>query len=148
LPAFSGYESNNRLTFPTGMMASEAKGLWVTEQLEFYKDKHFLLSDGSLDMTTNAIIITNIMVANGFELTGKYQVYKDDMHCFPCDYFCPLSSTRVLKLTENTYCIHHFAGSWKEQTLFQRIKLLTVKYLIGYKLSNFIVNQKRKLKKY
>jgi mannosyltransferase OCH1-like enzyme len=145
LPAFSGYESNQRLTFPTGMMASAPKGKWVTEQLAYYDDRHFLLPDGSLDMTTNAIIITNIMVANGFELTGKYQVYKDDMHCFPNDYFCPLTSTRVLKLTENSYCIHHFAGSWQNRSRLWYLKHFIYKNILGYPFVDWLVRLKRKI---
>ena len=31
LPAFSGYESNKFTNFPTGLMASAAGGVWVTE---------------------------------------------------------------------------------------------------------------------
>ena len=113
LPAFSGYESNKYNNFPTGLMASDKNGIWVKEQLDYYIDKHFFRADGTYDMTTNTQTISNIMISNGFKLDGKYKVYKNDMHCFPKDYFCPKTSTGVLKLTKNTYCIHHFAGSCK-----------------------------------
>lgn len=112
LPAFTGYEASLSNAPVTGLMASAAHGVWVTEQLEYYKGKHFVKEDGTLDMKTNTIIISEIMQKNGFLIDGKYGVYKDDMHIFPVDYFCPLTSTRVLKCTKNTYCIHHFAGSW------------------------------------
>lgn len=77
-------------------------------------------------------------------LLSKAQVYKDDMHIFPVDYFCPLTSTRVLKCTKNTYCIHHFAGSWQEKTRGQLVKGWIVEHIIGRKLTDKIVQLKRK----
>ncbi len=111
LPAFTGYEASSSMAPVTGLMASAANGVWVKEQLAYYDDKHFRRADGTLDLTPNTITISKIMTDNGFVIDGKYGVYKNDMHVFPVDYFCPLTSTRVLKLTSNTACIHHFAGS-------------------------------------
>lgn len=145
LTAFSGYESNKFSNFPTGLMASEAGGIWVKEQLDFYKNVHFKKPDGSLNLTTNTETISTIMKQNGFELTGEYQVYKNDMHCFPSEYFCPLSSTRVLRLTENTYCIHHFANSWKQKTTLQCIKEFIYYKILGAKLTDFLIRTKRRL---
>ena len=145
LPAFTGYEASMKNAPVTGLMASASHGVWVREQLAYYEGKHFVQSDGALDMTPNTITIANIMVAGGFTIDGKYQVYKGDMHVFPVDYFCPLTSTRVLKLTKNTYCIHHFAGSWVEKTRGQLVKEWIVTHIIGRKLTDKIVQLKRRL---
>lgn len=132
----------------TGLMASAAHGVWVTEQLAYYdNDRHFRLDDGTLDMTPNTITIADIMVKGGFVIDGKYGVYKDDMHVFPVDYFCPLTSTRVLKLTKNTYCIHHFAGSWVERTPWQKVKQFVAQKVLGTKLTDKLVQVKRKMLK-
>jgi len=147
LSAFSGYESNKNTTFPTGLMASAKGGIWVKEQLSYYDNKHFIKEDGTFDMTTNAQIITDIMVRNGFVLSGEYQVYKNDMHAFPKDYFCPKTSTGVLRLTSNTYCIHHFAGSWVKCTWKDKIKMFIFRRILGVKLTDFLIGIKRKLKK-
>ena len=130
----------------TGLMASAAHGVWVREQLAYYEGKHFVQPDGSLDMTTNTITIARIMQENGFVVNRKYGVYKDDMHVFPVDYFCPLTSTRVLKLTKNTYCIHHFAGSWNEKTRKQLIKEWMIDHILGRKLTDKIVQLKQRLR--
>ena len=145
LPAFSGYESNKYSNFPTGLMASAAGGVWVREQLDYYKDVHFINGDGTYNLTTNTETISGIMKKNGFELNGKYQVYKNDMHCFPSEYFCPMTSTRLLKITENTYCIHHFAGSWKQKTTLQPLKEFVFYKIFGAKLTDFLVRIKRKM---
>ena len=146
LPAFTGYEASMKNAPVTGLMASASHGVWVREQLAYYEGKHFVQPDGALDMTPNTITIANIMVAGGFTIDGKYQVYKGDMHVFPVDYFCPLTSTRVLKLTKNTYCIHHFAGSWVEKTRGQLVKEWIVTHIIGRKLTDKIVQVKRKIR--
>ncbi len=145
LPAFSGYESNQFSNFPTGLMASAPNGLWVKEQFAYYDNRHFLHPDGSLDMTTNTVTISNIMIANGFELNGKYQVYKEDMHCFPKDYFCPKTSTGVIKLTKNSYCIHHFAGSWRNRSFAQKLKLIFLRKIINPKITDKLILLKRSL---
>lgn len=147
LPAFTGYEASMANAPVTGLMASAAHGVWVTEQLAYYsQDRHFVKPDGTLDLTTNTVTIANIMEKGGFVINGKYQVYKDDMHIFPVDYFCPLTSTRVLKCTKNTYCIHHFAGSWKERTRGQVIKEWICNKVLGRTLTDKLVQLKRKLK--
>lgn len=144
LPAFSGYESNKNSNFPTGLMASSAGGIWVKEQLAYYSNRHFRNEDGTLDMTTNTVTISKIMQDNGFVLDGKYQVYKNDMHCFPSDYFCPLTSTRVLKITKNSYCIHHFAGSWHTPTTKSKIKNFIVRKILGTTLTDKLIRLKNK----
>ena len=60
LPAFSGFESDKEI--PTGIMASEKHGEWAQEMLTYYgDDRHFVLPDGTLDMTTNVAIIGGMM---------------------------------------------------------------------------------------
>ena len=145
LPAFSGYESNKYSSFPTGIMASEKEGIWVKEQLAYYQGIHFIKQDGTFDMTTNTYTISRIMAQNGFELNGKYQVYKNNMHAFPKDYFCPKTSTGVVKLTKNTYCIHHFAGSWYTPSRGIKIKNFIFKKILGVKLTHYLIQLKRRI---
>jgi hypothetical protein len=143
LPAFSGYESNKYSNFPTGLMASKKNGLWVTEQLSVYDNLSFIKSDGSYDLTTNTERISHIMIANGFQLNGDYQVYKNDMYCFPKDYFCPKTSSGLIKITKNTYCIHHFAGSWVEENFRQKFKRIFFNKILGPIITDKVVNLKR-----
>ena len=145
LPAFTGYEASLSNAPVTGLMASAPHGVWVTEQLAYYDGKHFVKEDGSLDMTTNTVIISTIMQQNGFVINGQYGVYKNDMHVFPVDYFCPLTSTRVLKCTKNTYCIHHFAGSWYETTRWENFKNYCRDHILGPALTQQLIAIKRKL---
>lgn len=114
LTAFAGYEGTKHHPVGTGIIASEKGGVWVREQLDYYSDElHFIKSDGSFDMTTNVVTVSKRMKLNGFIANEKYQVYKD-LHVFPTDFFCPYQTTGELLITENTYCNHHFSGSWND----------------------------------
>lgn len=139
LSAFTGYEGSKSQPPVTGIMASEPHGEWVREQLDSYQDAHFINGDGSLDMTTNTIRISRIMRDKGFVQDGTYRIYKD-LHVFPTDYFCPRQTTGEFFLTENTYCDHHFMGTWddnKNQGWLYRI--------IGQKNMTRLIKIKRRI---
>ena len=55
LSAFTGYEGSKHKPPVTGLMASEAGGQWVEEQLHAYDGLHFRRDDGILDTTTGAV---------------------------------------------------------------------------------------------
>ena len=125
LPGFTGYEGSKHKPPVTGTIASELGGEWVKEQLDTYQGLHFLKPDGSYDLTTNTVRISRIMQEGGFVQDGKKQVYKD-MHIFPVEYFCPRQTTGELLITDNTYCNHHFMGSWNNKE-----KGISLKRIIG-----------------
>lgn len=139
LSGFTGYEGSKYLPPVTGTMASEANGEWVKEQLDAYTEAHFLLPDGSYDLKTNTVRISEIMKANGFKQDGKKQVYKD-MHIFPVEYFCPRQTTGEVLITKDTYCDHHFMGSWSKKK-----KPSLLRTIIGHKNMVRIIKLKRKL---
>ena len=128
LGAFTGYEGSKHLPPVTGIMASEANGEWVTEQLEAYRDAHFLLPDGSYDITTNTQRISRIMQANGFVSDGRQRKYKD-LTVFPVDYFSPRQTTGEYLLTDNTYCDHLAVGSWCDSSKHRSME--TLRRIIG-----------------
>ena len=108
--AFSGFETDKNI--PTGIMASEKDQNLFKELLDEYTDAHFLKSDGTYDKTTNVMRITNTCLKYGFVSNNSFQTVKG-FTLFPKDYFCPKDLlTRQINLTENTYTIHHFDGSW------------------------------------
>ena len=111
LSGFIGFEGSKHSPIGTGTIASMPGGEWVMEQIAAYNGIHFILSDGTFDFTTNPFRISSIMKMSGFQQNGQKQIYKD-MHIFPVEYFCPRQTTGEIFITENTYCDHHFMGSW------------------------------------
>ncbi len=123
--AFSGFENDNYV--PTGMMASEKGGAWVTELLHEYDGRRFIRDDGSFDMTTNTFLITRNMENHGLVRNNTYQDFPGFVTFYPSDFFCPKDHRDgVVKLTDNSVCIHHFAGSWLSNSSKLRHKCKTV----------------------
>ena len=130
--AFSGFETDGNV--PTGMMAAEKGSVWAKELLEQYNDRVFVRSDGSYDMTTNTTVITHYMVGKGLILNNQYQDFPGLCTMYPADYFCPKDHrTGKIRCSNNTVCIHHFAGSWLKHgfwlDLRHNLKLFLVEIL-------------------
>ena len=125
---YSGVETNNNV--PTGMMAAEKGSVWAKELLEQYNDRHFVLEDGSFDLTTNTSVITEYMKFKGLLLNNKYQDFPGLCTMYPSEYFCPKDhTTGKIKCTKNTVCIHHFAGSWLPHSFWGDLRH-NLKYLL------------------
>lgn len=139
--AFAGFEGSKHVPLGTCVMASEACGAWVAEQLAAYQGRHFLLSDGSFDMTTNVQFITAVMQMNGFVQNGMEQDYKD-LHVFPTEFFSPRQTTGEYIRTENTYCDHHGIGSWSDNPTGWK---MLIGQVVGQKNMIRLIKLKRKL---
>ena len=128
--AFSGFENNNYV--PTGIMASQKENKWIKILLDEYDDLKFVKKDGTFDLTTNVIRITNSTI-NNYNLVpnNTFQDLKDVVF-YPHDYFCPKDwETGNIYITDNTYTIHHFNGSWhtkKEKKQAKKMKQYIQKY--------------------
>ena len=143
--AFSGFETEKDI--PTGIMASEKGQELFAELLEEYNGEHFLNRDGTYDETTNVTRITNTCLKYDFLLNNRLQTVKGVIF-FPKDYFCPKDyRTRVTTVTENTYTIHHFDGSWFSEArkladqLCMKYTKIMPRQMAGY-LAMFIAEMK------
>lgn len=139
--AFSGFEDDMHI--PTGIMASEKGGKWAKENLAYYDNKHFVKGDGTLDLTTNVITLTNYMLPLGLKQNNTYQDFPDLITFYPKDYFCPKSyDDGKIYLTNRSVTIHHFAGSWHSSK--DKIRIFLYKFL-GQKCTSFIFQCKKKI---
>lgn len=122
--AFSGFESD--VSIPTGTMAAEKGHPLFKELLNDYQDQHFLQPDGTYDLTTNVARITNTCLKYGLIRNNTLQTV-NGLTLLPKDYLCAKDpGTKKLTVTENTYTIHHFDGSWhtpKERYVFHKTSI-------------------------
>ncbi len=122
--AFSGFESTSFV--PTGIMASEKELPIIGELLDYYTDRHFINADGSLDMKTNCVTITEIFLKHGLALNGQLQTVAD-FTFYPPDYFCPFENeTGKLNKTNHTAAIHWFNKSWLPESIRRRSNLTRI----------------------
>lgn len=110
--AVSGYESETSI--PTGTMGACRGNEWIGVLLKDYDHRHFLQADGSYDITTNVVVITQLTKKKyGLNLNGQMLRFGHNMILLPFDYLCAKKfATGKIHRTENTYTIHHFKGSW------------------------------------
>ena len=143
--AISGFQDKDYI--PTGIMASEKGHHLIKELLDQYNDIHFIKPDGSLDMTTNCVRITDTLLAKGLVLNNTLQEV-DEFTLFPLDYFCAKDViTGKVNITSNTYTIHHFAGSWTTASNRRNTKIhCWFMRLFGEKIGTSIYNVIRKIK--
>lgn len=139
--AVSGFESLTQI--PTGLIASEKGHPLFAELLHEYDGLHFVKSDGTFDLTTNVIRITNTCLKYGFVPNNQLQTV-NGFTFLPKDFLCPIEHEgHKLVLTPNTLCIHHFAGSWLPYS--QKLKKKLIKVL-GHKLTSLVVKVKHKIR--
>ena len=141
--AFIGLEESLALLPGTCVMGCEAHCQWVKDMLSTYKDAKFLKEDGSMDLTTNVQRLGAKMVEGGLLHERRIQYLPQwGLRVYTHDYFSPITSTRVMRKTKNTYCIHRFAGSWVDGK-----KGGIRNWWIVREMINILVQIKRKLRK-
>ena len=118
--AFAGFEGSKSKPVMMGVIASESGGEWVSDQLDAYSDRTFLVDDEE-DLTTNVRFITDRMRDKGFIPDGKEQDFCD-LHIFPVDYFCPRLTTGEYVRSANTYCEQIGSNSsWAKRSFKVRV---------------------------
>lgn len=105
-----------------GLGVNPGLGLYK-EIMEKYSTLHFFNQEGTLNQTTVVTYTTDILCQYGLKAIDEIQ-YIEGIYIYPKEYFCPKSyKDGKIYLTENTVTIHHFAGSWhnNSQKMAERI---------------------------
>lgn len=119
LPYFIGVENT-----PSGVEAATigcAPGFSLMKiMLERYEGRTFVKRNGDLDILPLPFVFRQCIECqfhyNPIISIEEFDFNEDCINVFPVDWFSPKTwDTKELKVTSNTYSIHHFAGSWLEQ---------------------------------
>lgn len=117
---------------------------FIKEMLDFYSDTLFLTPSGKHNLTTVVKYTTEALVKRGLHNTSDIQCV-DGIYIYPKEYFCPLDvGTKELTLTDRTYSIHYYSGSWMG---FSKTLKDIAKRILGKPLSKCVVRFKRYLGK-
>ncbi|PYG89471.1 glycosyl transferase-like sugar-binding protein [Ruminiclostridium sufflavum DSM 19573] len=110
--AFSGFENNDSVQ--TAVMGASENNSWIKMLLGYYENRSFIKEDGSCDLTTNVVTITSLAKeAYNIRPDNSMQASEDNTVFYPSEYFSPKNfETGEIKITHNTYCIHHYDASW------------------------------------
>ena len=127
--AFMAMESENRVATGLGMGACKNHP-FIIENLNEYKNRHFLLKNGKIDTTTCVTITSNLINKEYGKLSNQTAYFKD-MVVYEPEVFCPLNlETNRLSISSNTLAIHHYDTTWKDgKDKFLKMKIKLRKFL-------------------
>lgn len=111
--AFIGVEKGTRPLLNAGLgIASPAASSIYREILDSYQSEQFVKEDGSLNLKTVCERVSFIFAKYGFVEKDILQNVAETT-IYPSEFFCPKSQkTFELNITNKTYTIHHYDGSW------------------------------------
>jgi mannosyltransferase OCH1-like enzyme len=150
--SFMGYETAG--VFEAAVIGAQAGTEWIGKCLEYYKNTHFLNPDGTLfDFCPMPGKLDYILHKN-YKISKKFSVISEiesiGLKLYPADYFSPKNYHKnSIKVTENTYTIHHFDSSWTNKNFYFYIKNIIhsiIILLFGQKLHNAITLKLHKYK--
>jgi len=102
-----------------GMRIAAGLGLGALPKMKVYEDflniynrMHIIMPRGTVCLRTVVDIVTDYFKKLGLEkCQNKIEIA--GIFIYPHDYFCPMNyGSRKIEITDNTYTIHHYQGSW------------------------------------
>ena len=143
LPYFVGQEKT-----PSGIEAATIgfppKHPLIKQLLDRYEGRSFIKEDGSFDMEPMPYIIRRYIESQyTYNVISKKEDFSFDakvFNVFTVDYFSPKRyDTGEIEITNNTYSVHNFAGSWLPQpegsthtprSIISKIKVWIVRHIL------------------
>lgn len=139
--AFIGIEKGTRPLLNAGLgIASPALSEIYKEILDSYLLEQFIKENGSLNLKTVCERVSEIFAKYGFVEKDILQNVADTA-IYPSEYFCPKDNrTGELLISQNTYTIHHYDGSWTIPLRKKYVKIkTTLAKIFGIKIANVIL---------
>ncbi len=132
-PYMFAAERPNEPWIEAGCFGAEKGNEFVGRCLDHYKNRHFIKDDGSFDVLPLPQVMEQVRDKHGIRL-----------ELYPWTFFTAKSyDTGIESPAEETYCIHHFAGSWKTADEIEIIEL-SRKYskVLGVRLGHNLADYK------
>jgi hypothetical protein len=152
LPYFAGKEFSDEDTRPEAAIVGAEKGcFWIEKCLEHYKNRKFITGIGKFDAAVMPAVLEKIIRENYTLLAipdkASFRNDTKTVCLLPVEYFSPKNFfTLEIKVTPNTYSIHHFASAWgKNKTFAEKIRTQVIDFCVKigiYKLYRMIIKKK------
>lgn len=111
---FCGFENDEYVAFGLGFGAEKGHYI-IKEIMDLYDTLSFYNSNGSLNLEPCPAYQSAVLKRHGINMDNTLQKTEDIM-VLSSEYLCPINDgTGVMKLTENTYSVHHFSWSWADR---------------------------------
>lgn len=139
-----GYENSKCRGLEVAAFGVEKHSEWIKTCLDYYDMREFVNEDGSLNVQPLPGVIRRCLDRNGFKFydvsdlqNAKNTNSEFTIPVFSYEFFSPKNHVNgKIYSTKNTYCIHHFAGSWlpwyfrAEQKFWESIGLRDMRIIV------------------
>ena len=128
------------------VMGSEPGHPLFAQLLKRYDSRDFIGVDGVPDTLPMPVVMGQEIEACGLrrvdiQSPSEFDMSPDVVCVLPYDYFSPINIENLeMRRTPRTYCIHHFAGSWRSP--YKRFKK-RVQRILGPRVAQWVINAKR-----
>jgi len=114
--AVVGEESIEQKSFGTGFLFFEKKHKLMEALLNQYQLENFLLDSGELNTLPNTHRLYDLIKEIYNTEPNGINRQVDDLKIYSQEYFTAFDGfVGKTIITENTYCVHHFANSWSNK---------------------------------
>lgn len=139
-----GREQQDSNLIEMAVWGVEPHAPWVKLCMDYYEGRHFVKENGEYDMLPMPFVIKKILQEHGYVLqnvkkTEEAKAVKGEREIafFSKDFFSPMSNIDgSVKVSPNTYCIHHFVDSWTDENKTIRSFRFFCIRLLGQKTMN------------
>lgn len=117
--------------------ATAAGNPFYKEMLDDYEQSSFLSGDGTANLYTVVERTTKLLTKYGLENSTDIQTI-NDITIYPAEYFSPKGGVGgEIRITDNTYSIHHYKASWVDKKSIKRGKIYGfIKRIFGENFAN------------
>ena len=114
------FEKSKDKRLEMATFGTEKGSRWIKECLSYYDNREFISQDGIMDTKVLPCIISELLYKNNYKLQPVNNIkeacqIKEEkiIPVFNDEYFSPKSyGNGKITITNNTYSIHHFEGTW------------------------------------
>lgn len=136
---FAGFESKDIIA--AGVIGAIPNNDIVEKLVSSYSDREFVHADGSLDLTANPHLLTEILTNYGFVMNGREQT-RNRASLYPQTVFYVNDIMRIFgKVSPKAYSVHHGEKSWSNEAKNGSFTFKIRRYVVG--LARNVIGTKR-----
>ena len=126
-----GIVGQNVYKLQAAFLIGEKGNVFCKDMYDMYNSRHFILPDGTLDMTISPILMLDVAVRYGFKNEDCEQHLAPDIIVYPGHYVIPSKKSDKTLRTPESFALHTLYGNWRHRKLSRRLVLLA-KHIITW----------------
>ena len=126
-----GIVGQNVYKLQAAFLIGEKGNVFCKDMYDMYNSRHFILPDGTLDMTISPILMLDVAVRYGFKNEDCEQHLAPDIIVYPGHYVIPSKKSDKTLRTPESFALHTLYGNWRHRKLSRRLELLA-KHIITW----------------